>query len=165
MYWVQTVALPEQSRWVLDQYLVSLVALGRQIAQVERRLRRVTGQDPLVQLLLQQSGIGPVTAWTLRAEIGRFDRFRSGKQLARFCGLTPRNASSGQRQADAGLIRAGNPQLRAVLIEAAQRLRRTDPRWQAFSDRLMAAGKSGSVTTAAVANRWVRWLYHQVVAA
>ena len=101
----------------------------------------------------------------MRAEIGRFDRFRSGKQLARFCGLTPRNASSGQRQADAGLIRAGNPQLRATLIEAAQRLRRTDPRWQDFSERLTAAGKSGSVATAAVANRWIRWLYHQMVAA
>ncbi len=40
----------------------------------------------------------------LRAEIGRFDRFGSGKQLARFCGLSPRNASSGTRQADAGLV-------------------------------------------------------------
>jgi len=44
---------------------------------------------------------------TIRAEIGRFDRFRTGKQMARFCGLSPHNASSGARQADAGLIRAG----------------------------------------------------------
>jgi transposase len=165
LYWVGKVDLPEQSRWVLHRYLRDLDALSRQIAEVEKRLHRVTRKDPLVQLLLRQSGIGPVTAWTMRAEIGRFDRFRSGKQLARFCGLTPRNASSGQRQADAGLVRAGNPQLRATLIEAAHRLRRTDPRWQVFSDRLIAAGKSGSVTTAAVANRWIRWLYYQVVAA
>jgi transposase len=165
MHWVEHVHLPEQSRWVLDRHLMDVGTLSRQIAEVEKRLRRVTRRDPLVQLLLRQSGIGPVTAWAMRAEIGRFDRFRSGKQLARFCGLTPRNASSGERQADAGLIRAGNRQLRATLIEAAQRLRRTDPRWRIFSDRLKAAGKSGSVIAAAVANRWIRWLYHQTAVA
>ena len=63
---------------------------------------------------------GAVTAWALRAEIGRFDRFHDGKQLARYCGLSPRNASSGQRQADAGLIKAGSELLRATLIEAAR---------------------------------------------
>lgn len=91
-----------------------------------------------------------------------FDRFRSGKQLARFCGLTPRNASSGQRQADAGLVRAGNPQLRTVLVEAAHRLMRYDERWTAFAARLSRRGKPTSVTIAAVANRWMRWLFHQM---
>ena len=101
----------------------------------------------------------------MRAEIGRFDRFRFGKQLARFCGLSPKNASSGQRQADAGLIRAANPQLRAVLIEAAHRLARLDPQWRALAQRLRNKGKPGSVVAAAVANRWVRWLFHQMRAA
>jgi len=31
----------------------------------------------------------------MRALIGDFSRFACGKQLARFCALTPRNASSG----------------------------------------------------------------------
>lgn len=165
MCWVKNVELPEQSRWVVDQLLANLLYLNQQILLVEKRLDLVTSKDALVAMLVRQSGIGPVTAWTLRAEIGRFDRFRNGKQLARFCGLTPRNASSGKRQADAGLIKAGNPALRAVLIEAAQRLRRCDNRWAALSDRLVRAGKSGSVTTAAVANRWIRWLYNQVLVA
>jgi transposase len=103
-----------------------------------------------------------VTAWALRAEIGRFDRFRTGKQLARYCGLSPRNASSGQRPADAGLIKAGSELLRATLIEAAHRLIRFDPRWAALGAKLRSAGKPGSVVAAAVANRWVRWLFHQV---
>ena len=92
-------------------------------------LAEQTTNDPLVQKLMTLAGIGLITAVTLRAEIGRFDRFRTGKQLARFCGLTPRNASSGQKQADAGLIKAGNPQLRTVLVEAAHRLMRHDQRW------------------------------------
>jgi transposase len=82
--------------------------------------------------------------------------------LARFCGLSPRNASSGQRQADAGLIRAANPALRTVLIEAAHRLMQYDPSWQKFAQRLRVRGKPGSVVAAAVANRWMRRLYHEM---
>ena len=103
-----------------------------------------------------------MTAVTIRAEVGRFDRFRSGKQLARFCGLSPRNASSGQRQADAGLIKAGSPALRSVLIEAAHRLMRYDDRWKALTTSLIDRGKRKSVVVAAVANRWVRWLHHEM---
>lgn len=94
--------------------------------------------------------------------IGRFDRFRNGKQLSRFCGLSPRNASSGNRQADAGLIKAGNPQLRVVLVELAHRLKRWEPRWAKLALTMRMRGKKGSVIAAAVANRWVRWLFHQM---
>ena len=93
---------------------------------------------------------------------GRFDRFRSGKQLSRYCGLSPRNASSGQRQADAGLIKAGNEFVRATIIEAAHRLIRFDERWRALATSLREAGKPACVVAAAVGNRWIRWLYHQI---
>ena len=82
--------------------------------------------------------------------------------MSRYCGLSPRNASSGQRQADAGLIKAGNELLRATIIEAAHRLIRFDPRWNALAQKLRGAGKPGSVVAAAIGNRWIRWLYHQV---
>jgi len=78
--------------------------------------------------------------------------------------LTPWNASSGSRQADAGLIRACNRDLRSVLIEAGHRLKRSDPRLSALASQLRHAGKPGSVIAAAVANRWVRWLYHEMTA-
>jgi transposase len=156
------VALPAQSRWIMDQHLVNLERLGQAIATVEKRLHEVTADDRMVERLLEQPGIGPVTAWTIRAEVGRFDRFRSGKQLAKFCGVTPRNASSGQRQADAGLIQAGNRQLRAVLIEAAHRLARYDLRWARLGATMRNGGKPGSVVAAAIANRWVRWLFYQM---
>jgi transposase len=161
--WVaQRAELGEQSRWVAQQHLTEIVRLVAAIRQVEARLTELTQEDALVQFLLTLPGIGPVTAWTLRAEIGRFDRFRTGRQLSRFCGLSPRNASSGQRQADAGLITAANHDLRTVVIEAAHRLMRHDPRWRALGTRLRQAGKPGSVCAGAVGNRWVRWLFYQV---
>ena len=69
--------------------------------------------------------------------------------------------SSGQKEADAGLIRASNPQLRAAVIELAHRLTRFQPRWRKLKMDLMSRGKPGSVATAAVANRYLRWLFHQ----
>ena len=159
--WLEaTQELSAQGRWIVDQHLRRLRELFFAIRTVEARLREVTASDPQVQALMAMRGVGLITAVTMRAEIGRFDRFRTGKQLARFCGLSPRNASSGQRQADAGLIKAGNPQLRTVLIEAAHRLMRYDPRYRALGQQMRQRGKPGSVVAAAVANRWMRSLHH-----
>jgi len=147
----------------MQQRLRRLPWIVEEIRTVEQRLEQVTAADTTVAWLRTLKGIGPVTAWTVRAAIGRFDRFRSGKQLARFCGLSPCNRSSGDKQADAGLIRAANPELRRVLIEAAWLLARLQPRWRALAQRLKAQGKPSTVVVAAVANRFVRWLYHEGV--
>ena len=161
--WVTTTEeLTEQSRWIIERQLSRLALAMESIAEIEAHLSDVTAGDPLVKALQTEPGIGPVTAWTIRAEIGRFDRFRTGKQVSRFCGLSPRNASSGARQADAGLIQAGNRQLRATLMEAAHRMIRFHPRWAGFAQKLLDRGKPKCVVVAAVANRWVRWLFHQM---
>lgn len=160
--WLEASAeLSPNARHITTRRLRRLAALQVELRQVDKRLERQTRKDPLVKKLLTVKGIGLVTATTLRAEIGRFDRFRTGKQLARFCGLSPRNASSGQRQADAGLIKAGNNELRALLIETAHRLIRCDERWAALAARLSHRGKPTSLVVAAIANRWMRWLFHQ----
>jgi transposase len=164
--WLAALAALQQvgpdSQWILERHLASLERLGREIRQVERRLEERVADDALVRKLREQKGIGLITAATMRAEIGRFDRFRSGKQLAKFCGLTPRNVSSGNKQADGGLIRSGNPQLRAVIVEGVHRIMRCDERWMKLAIRLKQRGKHVCVVVAAVANRYLRWLYHRL---
>lgn len=155
--------LSDSDRWVVEDHLEELVCLSDRIVAVEAKMQRRVQDDPVVEKLLTLWGVGLTTAVTLRAEIGRFDRFDTGKQLARFCGVTPRNASSGCRQADAGLIKAGNPGVRMVLIELAQRLMwRSESRWGKFAHDMLLRGKPRNVVVAAVANRWVRWLHHEL---
>ena len=48
------------------------------------------------------AAIGMITAITMRALIGRFDRFHTGKQLINFCAVTPRNNSSGGKTTTGG---------------------------------------------------------------
>ena len=161
--WLEkTNQLSEVVRWILTEQLARLAEIDARMKQVELQLEKHTAHDRNTQQLQQHSGIGFITAVTLAAEIGDFRRFASGKQLARFCGVTPCNASSGKREADAGLVRAGNRELRAVLIEAAHRLAQHDPKWRTLRDRLRKR-KPYNVALAAVANRWLRWLYHQMV--
>lgn len=160
--WFEDLQLDETTAFLRDEYLSELAHLEEKIRQVERRLLKQTADDAVVAKLLSIEGIGPITAITMRAEIARFERFCNGKQLSRYCGVTPRNASSGQKQADAGLVKAGNDGLRVVLIQAAQRLMNFSPHWSAFAARLKRKGKPHNVIVAAVANRWLRRLYHQM---
>jgi transposase len=158
----ETTALSQATRWILAEQLARLADVEIRMKRVVGELERSTAADRSTQELQNHNGIGFVTAVTLRAEIGQFRRFASGKQLARYCGVTPCNASTGKRQADAGLVRAGNRELRAVLIEAAHRLAQHDPKWRALRDELRKR-KPYNVALAAVANRWIRWLYHQMI--
>jgi transposase len=162
MTWIKTAALGEQSRWVLNQELRRLEQAQKDLAEVEKRMEQATAGDAIVEKLKAQPGVGTVTAVTMRAVIGRFDRFRTGKQLASYCGVTPCNVSSGKRQADAGLVEAGNDILRPMLIQLAKRLPRQEPRWRELHTQLRKT-KGANVASAAIANRWLRRLYHEMV--
>lgn len=155
--------LAPSDRWIVEDHLTEIESLTRRLLAVEAKIKAAVADDPIVAKLLTLPGVGLVTAVTMRAEIGRFDRFTTGKQLARFCGVTPRNASSGARQADAGLVKAGNPELRGVLIELAHRLTGLmKGRWADLAHSMLVRGKPRNVVVAAVANRWVRWLHHEL---
>ncbi len=156
----QMPTLPGETSWIIGEHLAELAEQARRLKSAEQRLHQVTADDAVTQRLLALRGVGLVTATALRAAIGRFDRFRNGKALARYCGLSPRNASSGMRQSDGGLISEANKPLRALLIELAWRLIRYVPRWRAMTMRMRRRGKAGSLIAAAVANRWVRNLHH-----
>lgn len=162
MAWLKGLELSTVRTYLRDELLDELQRLEGSIKRTEQLLKTQMTDDAVYAKLLEQDGIGFITAVTMRAEIAQFDRFDTGKQLARYCGVTPRNASSGEKQADAGLIKAGNGGLRVVLIEVAQRLINFNAHWGQFAQRLLDKGKPRNVVVAAVANRWLRKLYHQM---
>lgn len=163
--WVRDeAALGEHGRWVMQRHLRLIEHYTEEIHETEKRIKEVLKDDPLTQELLKQPGIGEVSAATLRAEIGSFRRFKNGKQLSRYSGLSPCNASSGKRQADAGLVRAANADLRTIFLECAHRISRYDPHWKAIKHRLRYEKKKpASVAVAAVANRYARSLYYAMI--
>lgn len=155
--------LPEASHWLIQEQLDELSYLQRQLQRVEAKMHHWTRHDSTVQQLRRLPGIGPVIAWALRAAVGRFDRFRNGKALARYCGLSPRHASSGQKQREGGLIGEADRRLRALLIQAGHRLANGPGRWGRLARDLEAKGKARNVAVAATTNRWMRWVYRQMI--
>jgi transposase len=162
--WVPSAAqLSDHARWIVTDLLQELAHLDQKVAIADGRLREATVDDALVDRLMDEPGIGEVTAWVLAAYIGSFNRFGSGKQLSRYCGLSPCNASTGDKQADAGLIDGCNQLLRTTLIQAAHRLTWQHPRWSRLHESLRRRGKPACVAVAAVANRWMRGLWHRIM--
>jgi transposase len=152
--------LSKHARWIVNDLLDDILYSKSKIAAAEAKLREAAQGDRVIAKLMQQPGVGEVTAWVLRACVGDFSRFKTAKQLSRYCGLSPRNASSGNKLADAGLIDACNKLLRATIVQAAHRLIRTVDRWGDLAESLKQRGKPACVTVAAVGNRWVRTLHH-----
>lgn len=152
--------LSKHARWIVNDLLDDLKYTDGKIAATQVRLREATAEDAVVAKLREQDGVGEVTAWVLRAYIGEFSRFKTAKQLSRYCGLSPANASSGKKVADAGLIDGCNPLLRMTIVQAAQRLIRTVERWTKLAQSLAQRGKPKCVIVGAVGNRWLRTLHH-----
>jgi len=64
-------------------------------------------------------GIGPITASALAATITDPSLFRSGRHLAAWLGLTPRENSSGGKQRLGRISKQGDPYLRRLLVVGA----------------------------------------------
>jgi transposase len=90
------------------------------VKMVERQLEAMAEQIPSVVDLLTIPGIGLLTATALVAFIGDARRFPSGRHLASYLGLTPREFSSGLKRYLGRISKRGDGYLRMLLIHGAR---------------------------------------------
>jgi transposase len=109
----------------------------KRVVPFDARLLSMVSQYPVAQLLMSFPGVGIITALTIVAEVDDFARFSSGKKLASFAGLVPRQRSSGDVVRFGSITHAGSPALRTALVETAMRIRVSNaPELYAFIHRL-----------------------------
>jgi len=82
-------------------------------------VRERAASDAIATSLSEVTGIGPVLALTIRAEIGDVARFRRGPELASYAGLVPRVDQSANHCYYGRITREGSPWLRWALVQAA----------------------------------------------
>lgn len=102
-------------------YLSELDRRTERVAGLERRLEAAAQQAPYqepVGWLRCFRGIDTLSAITILAELFGFERFASPRHLMSYLGLTPSEHSSGTKERKGGITKAGNRQVRVVLIEA-----------------------------------------------
>jgi transposase len=116
---VAALRLDAHARLQVDSLLAVIAALGVQLDAVDGELRRFARTDARCQALQPVYGIGPILACYLLAEIGEACRFRRAKQITRLAGLDPGVDESGETRRRGHLAKAGSPQLRWALTEAA----------------------------------------------
>jgi transposase len=93
--------------------------LDRQIADIDRELRRLGADHRYIPLLMSAPGIAWVLGYTIAAEIGDIGRFSSPAKLTGYTGLCPRVHQSGATDRRGPLTHAGPRYLRWALMEAA----------------------------------------------
>ena len=92
-------------------------------ARVDERRRLVLAlcqEDrwkPYVDSISQLTSIGPETALLAAAELGDFRRFRSGRRVRSWMGLTPKEHSSGEKGSRGSITKSGPSCLRKCLVE------------------------------------------------
>ena len=95
-------------------------SLEDRMQEIERELESVIHAVPTLEALRKIPGIGVLTATALYASVGNVHAFRSGRHLASWLGLTPRESSSGSRRRLGRISKQGDAYLRMLLIHGAR---------------------------------------------
>jgi transposase len=112
--------VPMMLRHTLSEMLERLANLTHSMSAIEQQLKETAQHDPVCQRYCQIPGIGVLTATAVRASVGSLDRFRSGRHLAAWIGITPREHSSGAQRRLGRISRRGDGYLRVLLIHGAR---------------------------------------------
>lgn len=89
---------------------------------VEQELKALAREMPAVTRLMTVPGIGLIIATGLVGFVGDLRRFPSGRHLASYLGLTPREYSSGLRQRLGRISKRGDAYLRMLIVHGARAL-------------------------------------------
>ena len=87
---------------------------------VDTQLEALAAQTPAVERLMQIPGIGLIIATAMVGFVGDLRRFPSGRHLASYLGLTPREYSTGLRHRLGRISKRGDAYLRMLLIHGAR---------------------------------------------
>jgi transposase len=129
--WLESLRMERASGdMALKAHLDELHYLKQIITSLNRDILLLSRQEeyrPLSRLLKTVPGISTLAAMILLTELGELARFATLDKLASYVGLIPDIESSGQTEHIKNLTYRRNPQLRALLIEAAWVAARKDP--------------------------------------
>lgn len=162
-------ALPEilsqQEKWdnrfirLLSELTEELQALDERLNRYDRRLKQLAQEDERIRRLQEISGIGPVTASALVAAVGDAKQFKSGREMAAWLGLVPRQHSSGGKTKMGHISKRGDSYLRTLLIHGARAvLNACDHKEDRRSRWLqsVAERRNRNIATVAMANKNAR---------
>jgi len=132
-----------------------LAVVKAQIRELEKAIADLIAADPLWEKLNQAfrsiKGVAKRTVARLMAEMPEIGTL-SNKAISKLAGLAPLAHDSGKREGKR-VIRGGRRGIRAILFVVSLVVRRYNPDFAAFHQRLTAAGKAKKAVRIALAHK------------
>lgn len=152
--------LPSITRALLWKQYETLVRASEEVISLTSMLEYESKHNPLCRRLLAMPGFGPITSTALVASVGDARVFRSGREMAAWIGLVPRQKSTGGRTVLLGISKRGDRYLRALMIHGARSVLRTAHKGQRTRLKEQALklkkNRGSNIATVAIANKMAR---------
>jgi transposase len=152
--------LPAAARERIDVALRLIEAIDRELAPLERDIRRLARRQPGCRALMRHFGIGELTAPAIVCELGDATRLSRSRKAVRCAGLDVGIHRSDRRSRPGKLTKQGSPDLRWALFEAAQSACRPTSPDHAEYLALKARGLSHTRASLTIARKLARRSFH-----
>jgi transposase len=151
--------LPTLAREALGSLVSQLRMVQAQVVGLEMKLKAWHRTNEASRRLATIPGVGVITATALVATIGDASQFHSGRQLAAWLGLVPRQHSSGGKERLGRISKRGDGYLRKLLVHGARTVllwsRRKKEGRSPWQEALLAR-RPTNVVLVAMANKTAR---------
>ena len=114
----QNEAIPATARAMFATMGTHIADLDARLDDMAAQLDALHKENPMSRLLAGIPGVGPLIAISMALSITP-ENFTSGRHLAAWLGLTPKERSTGGKQRLGKISKAGNEKLRQVLVTGA----------------------------------------------
>lgn len=155
----EDVSLSALAREALGPLVGQLRMAQAQILDLEKKLLAWHRANAASRRLATIPGVGVITATALVATIGDASQFHSGRQLAAWLGLVPRQYSSGGKERLGRISKRGDGYLRKLLVHGARTVllwsRRKKEGRSPWQEALLAR-RPANVVLVAMANKTAR---------
>jgi transposase len=111
--------VPAVARASLAPLVCQFGLVNDQVLENDRRVRASARSTELGCRLMEVPGVGPVLASAMVATVPDPTAFKSGRSLAAWIGLVPRQNSSGGKEKLGGITKQGDRYLRQLLVAGA----------------------------------------------
>jgi transposase len=97
-----------------------LRGIDERVTAFDKELESAAQTDERCKRIMTIPGVGPITATAIISQVGDAREFKNARQLAAWMGLTPKQHSTGGRVTTLGISKAGNKDLRTLLIHGGR---------------------------------------------
>ena len=144
---------------LVDEY----EAIDTRIEAIDAELAAFAKSNSACRALLSVPGVGVIVATAVISAVASVSDVRSGRDLAAFLGLVPRQRSTGGKATLLGISKRGNTYVRTLLIHgmrsAFYNRKKRENRITAFMERLVERGMHTNKIVVASANKAARVIW------